>query len=217
MKPYYKRSGITIYHGDCREVLPTLKCSPSVTLTDPPYNVGLDYSSGDNRPGFDYETWCRSWFSLCQRPLVFTPGVINLSMWHGIQKPRWTCVWVKLNQSSPSGLNGWNVWEPVLVYGKPRKPVGHDAWVMPIARQKNVGDHPCPKFLPFWAQLVDRFSLPTDLILDPFVGVGTTLVAARSFGRKAVGIEIEERYCEIAAKRIDATLKAGRERTTRAA
>jgi DNA modification methylase len=196
MRPYYEDGSVIIFHGDAREVLPL---SASLTLTDPPYNVGLDYSDGDDRA--DYEDWTRDWVALCPRPLILTPGIVNLAMWYRLETPTWQAVWYKPNQNSSSGLGGFNAWEPVLVYGRPSRRVGHDAWHMPIGQQQAVGDHPCPKYLPFWRLLVRDFSSLDDVILDPFMGTGTTLVAAKDLGRKAIGIEIEERYCEIAARR----------------
>lgn len=202
--PYYEdaAAGITIYHADARDILPLLEPgSADLVLTDPPYNVGLDYSEGDQRS--DYPEWTRDWFSRCPRPLVVTPGLVNLALWLRMEQPRWVCAWIKPNQCSPSALNGFNVWEPILVYGRPSKPIGQDAWVASIqTNQAGVGDHPCPKFLPFWRKLLNTFSNPGDLILDPFLGSGTTLRAAKDLGRKAIGIEIEERYCAIAAQRL---------------
>ena len=72
---------------------------------------------------------------------------------------------------------------------------------MPIGQQEFVGDHPCPKYLPFWRLLVRDFSDAESVLVDPFMGTGTTLIAAKDLGRRAIGIEIEERYCEIAARR----------------
>lgn len=63
-------------------------------------------------------------------------------------------------------------------------------------------DHPCPRKITHAAFLVKWWSEPEDTVLDPFAGSGTTLVAAKQLGRKAIGIEINERYCEIAAKRL---------------
>jgi len=205
VRPYYERDGIVIYHGDCREVMPSL-IGVDVTITDPPYNVGLDYSQGDRRT--DYSEWTCDWFRLTPQPLIVTPGTRNLGMWLAFAQPRWICAWFKPNQNSPSGLNGYNVWEPVLVYGKHPKPVGHDAWLSYIGtgQRIHVGaevlDHPCPKWLPFWCQLVEAFSEPGQTVLDPFMGSGTGARACANLGRKYVGIEIEERYCEVAADRL---------------
>jgi len=199
-KPYYQdlTAGLTIYHGDCLEILPTI--TADLVLTDPPYNVGLDYSEGDNRN--DYPAYCRSWFDKCPRPLVLTPGMVNLAMWMTLQPPNWTCAWIKPNQCSPSALRGFNTWEPILVYGKLTKRVGQDSWITPIGQQSDVGDHPCPKYLPFWIKLLAAISEESQTILDPFLGSGTTLRAAKELKRKAIGIEREERYCEIAANRL---------------
>jgi len=120
--PYYRdpTADIVIYCADCRQVLPLIPDkSIDLVLTDPPYNVGLDYSDGDNKP--NYMNWCESWWKLMPRPLFFTPGMVNLSMWYWIATPSWVMSWVKPNQCSPSGLGGFNTWEPILVYGKSKK------------------------------------------------------------------------------------------------
>jgi len=89
------------------------------------------------------------------------------------------------------------------VYGTPRKPIGHDAWSMSIGtNQVDAGSHPCPKWLPFWTQLVEQFTEPDDLVIDPFMGSGTTLVACEALGRRAIGVDINAEYCAIAAKRL---------------
>jgi DNA modification methylase len=196
--PYYEQDGITIYHGDCRDVLPHI--SADVTVTDPPYNVGLDYCDGDNRP--DYEAWCSEWFRLCPEPIVMTPGIVNLGLWLRIKSPRWVCAWMKPNQNSASAMNGFNAWEPVLVYGKHRKPVGQDVWVVPVGLQREAVGHPCPKSELFWRQLISDFTLPTDTIVDPFLGSGTSAVSGKRLGRKVIGIEREEKYCAMAAERL---------------
>jgi DNA modification methylase len=207
MQPYFERDGVTVYVGDALSVLPALPMLGDIalTLTDPPYNVGLDYSDGDRRA--DYTEWTRQWFDLVPKPLVVTPGMVNLHQWMVMERPSWTCSWTKPNQCSPSGLQGFNVWEPILVYGRPSRPVGQDAWVIPIStRQPDTGNHPCPKFLPFWRRLVAAFSQPGDLILDPFAGSGTTAVAARDLGRRCVAIEISEEFAEITARRLEQSL-----------
>lgn len=197
MTPYYEDAAVTIYHADALELLPSL--TADVTITDPPYNVGLDYSDGDRR--LDYPDWTKRWVELAPRPLIVTPGIVNLAMWMQMEPPRWTCAWVKPNQCSPSAIGGFNTWEPILVYGKPSQRIGQDSWVQSIGQQQDVGGHPCPKFLPFWKRLLIAFSGPDDVVLDPFMGTGTTLIAAKDMGRKAIGIEMDERWCEVAARR----------------
>src|SRR5881394_3608176 len=100
IKPYYEHAGITIYHGDALQMLADVRFGVGATITDPPYNVGLEYSQGDNRS--DYAIWTRRWFNHCPYPVIVTPGTVNLSMWLKMAEPRWICVWVKPNQCSPS-------------------------------------------------------------------------------------------------------------------
>lgn len=200
MKSYYEDSAVTIYHGDCCEILPELDVKVDLVLTDPPYNVGKDYCDGDKRN--DYQEWCQQWFDMMPMPMLFTPGMVNLSMWFQISHPTWVCAWIKPNQCSPSRVGGFNIWEPILVFGKLTKRIPQDAWVMSIGQQVQAEGHPCPKYLPFWKKLVVTCTEEDNTILDPFMGSGTTLRAAKDLGRKAIGIEIEERYCEIAAERM---------------
>lgn len=128
------------------------------------------------------------------KPLVYS---IPQTRMFDVPKPQWVGVWYK-----PMSMGFWKTpfyphWEPLMFYNLPEK-LGHsDVWV--CGTQKPNG-HPCPKPLRLMTSLVDK--MPTGTVLDPFMGSGTTLVAAKNLGRKAIGIEIEERYCEIAAKRL---------------
>lgn len=81
---------------------------------------------------------------------------------------------------------------------------GHQAvWIHNIAKGDARPDHPCPKPEPLMCELVTQFTDPGETILDPFAGSGTTLLAAKRLGRRAIGIEINEAFCEIAAKRLE--------------
>lgn len=199
MKPYFEDAGITIYHSDCAEILPMLPQVDHV-LTDPPYNVGLDYSNGDDRA--DYESWCAEWFSLLTASsIALTPGTVNVSMWCRIKEPHWIIGWHKPAAMGPSPFGVCN-WEPVLFWGKPKRNRGVDVIQAGIVSDRSLDGHPCPKPEKWATGLIALLSDPGSTILDPFMGSGTTLVAAKRLGRKAIGIEIEERYCEIAANRL---------------
>jgi site-specific DNA-methyltransferase (adenine-specific) len=204
MTPYYEEKGITIYHGDCREILPTLE-KVDLLLTDPPYGINYKHgiAKGPNASKFDGKTI------------------------HGDDKPfdplfllhfEKLILWGANNYSSRLPQSGgWFVWD------KRCGSVVNDmsdcelAWtnLMNTARMfYHVWDgfrrgsqtgvdrlHPTEKPISLmkWCILQAK---KADTILDPFMGSGTTLRAAKDLGRKAVGIEIEERYCEIAVKRL---------------
>jgi site-specific DNA-methyltransferase (adenine-specific) len=87
--------------------------------------------------------------------------------------------------------------------GEPLTPRGHgrDWCVSETSDMTQRPDHPCPRPPAQMLHAVDTFSVAGQLVLDPFCGSGTTLWAAKNLGRRAIGIEIEERYCEIAARR----------------
>ena len=90
-----------------------------------------------------------------------------------------------------------------MLYGKaPHLNLGakHTAWK--TTATSDINGHPCPKPIEWMLKVVDLVSVDGDTIIDPFMGSGTTLRAAKDLGRKAIGIEIEEKYCEIAVKRL---------------
>lgn len=194
MKPYYEHAGITIYHGDCREILPQLP-PVDLVLTDPPYGIGKDYgNNSDNQ--FD-----GSWFPLAKERaagVAFTPGIINMFLY---PKPSWVLCWFKPGAVSRTRY-GFNSWEPILIYDLPPSTREPDVIRIEVGIQNEVGDHPTPKPLKLFSRLLDRFTEAHSIIADPFMGSGTTLRAAKDLGRKAIGIEIHEPYCEIAAKRL---------------
>jgi DNA modification methylase len=201
VKPYYDDGTVTIYHGDCREILPTLE-PVDMIVADPPYNVGKSYGAHDDSMPVDaYQRWCLEWFGGCRaltRRIVVFPGHGNLPVWWQISKPSAVGCWYKPGTMAGSHI-GWSEWEPWLYWG-PRAS-GSSVIRAPLGsgQQCDTGDHPCPKPLKLVAKLLTKF--PGESVIDPFLGSGTTLRAAKNLGRRAIGIEIEERYCEIAAKR----------------
>jgi DNA modification methylase len=208
--PYYQDDFATIYHGDCREVLPSLSGIDAV-FADPPYNVGLTYGEHDDEMDPDaYRDWCIDWFHKCKAvtdgAIVVTPGMVSVPMWIAdVERTHKLIAWTKANNNSRNYFgptSGYQCWEPILVYGKSKVTVLRDWIDQPISLQREIGGHPCPKPLRLLRWVVANFVPEPGTILDPFVGSGTTLRAAKDLGRKSIGIELDERYCEIAAKRL---------------
>jgi site-specific DNA-methyltransferase (adenine-specific) len=197
VKPYYDCDGITIYHGDCREILPTLpKCD--LLLTDPPYGLGERLHNGgtwSTNPIYDAMLeWdldpvdinlLSMFISLCEKSIVWGGNYFPLPV-----SRRWLA-WKKIN-TMPTMADFELAWcsfdGNAKQYEAIRNPDG-----------KRV--HPTQKPLALMRWCLS-FAPDAKTILDPFMGSGTTLVAAKREGRKAVGIELEERYCEAAVKRL---------------
>ena len=206
MKPYYDSDGITIYHGDCRDVLPSLP-KVDLVLTDYPYGNMTDYGA--------YEDTKENLVCLIKdtMPLILSQSDVSLIAC-GIANvfyfpsPKWILSWHWQHTNSGSSHWGFNNWQPILAYGDDpylKNGLGRRQDCCPYSQRQieRLEGHPCPKPLDIWRWFLLRGSInATDLILDPFMGSGTTLRAAKDLGRKAIGIEIEERYCEIAAKRM---------------
>ena len=188
MTPYYDHAGIVIYHGDCRDILPHV--TADVVVTDPPY---------PNRAGFFDDS-----VETARAVLAALPVGRALVFWNELEFPPVSLPIVAVHVWHRANVNG-RPYEPVFEFCvdgvKRRSEVFSSAAVFdgvgPGCNQ--FAGHPTQKELHVMRWLVKK----TDgTILDPFMGSGTTLVAAKQLGRKAIGIEIEERYCEIAVKRL---------------
>jgi len=207
MEPFYDKDGIQIYCGDCREILPTLE-SVDLVLTDPPYGIGL---KEHGRHGYNWEIAGDSDSSVgqyvCDWAERFGLPTICFSspMKPFTGKWRQFLVW---NKSGAVGGGGdiatcWKFsHETIQVARTPKLQGSRDESVLyfPIGQDSFVY-HPVEKPLRLIKYLLAK--VESETILDPFMGSGTTLVAAKLLGRKAIGIEIEEKYCEIAVKRLE--------------
>jgi site-specific DNA-methyltransferase (adenine-specific) len=238
VKPYYECDGITIYHGDCREVMPELT-PESVTLlwTDPPY--------GHNNHVGDWNARLNAHRGLPDQPIhgdgpESAREALNGMLWAatGILRadcccccccgggggPAPTFAWVadRMDRNGLSFFHAvvWNKLNPGLGWRFRRqyemvmvahRTGGRLAWAndeIAVPNLQELGpprdrEHPNEKPLDLPARFIAWTTRPKDLILDPFMGSGTTLRAAKDLGRRAIGIELEERYCEIAARRLD--------------
>ena len=213
--PYYADESVTLYHGDCLEVTEWL--AADVLVTDPPYGIGWQPSRnfGTGRSfapeGIvgDATTEARdsaleAWGAT--RPaLVFGNRrfpMLDAKAWLIFEKP-----------TTASGLMGnrspWlRNWEPIFVCGDWPRQVPWRSAVVTTRWKAAAGysgyvttaGHSHAKPLDVMEALID--ACPPGTVADPFAGSGSTLVAAKRLGRKAIGCEIEERYCEMAAKRL---------------
>lgn len=209
MKPYYADESVTLYCGDCREITEWL--SAHVLVTDPPY--GIAYESNSNRDKRNAKIG---------RAVTQDDSTVSrddvLALWGdkpAIAFGRWDAprpalvrarlVWDKGNSigmgdlSMPWGRSDEEIY--VLGRGFEGKRSGSVIRVqMLMSGDAERPDHPTPKPIGLMERLIEK--CPPGIIADPFAGSGSTLIAARNLGRKAIGVEIEERYCEIAARRL---------------
>lgn len=227
MEPYYSDDWVTIYHGDALDVVPGLSGLGAV-VGDPPYCSGgrqqasartVFSKSGardswfftDNMGADSYVWWLRQFagmfYAACapgSHLYVFTDWRQYGNVTTAFETKGWTLrsvvVWDKMRGGAMGSF--WrnnHEWVPVFTKGPPR-PMPHGSFFNTWREAKPQGDeHPTVKPLDLVQYLVEASG--EGVVLDPWMGSGTTLVAAKNLSRKSIGIEIEERYCEIAAKR----------------
>jgi len=221
MKPYYQDDNCTIYNGDCREILPSLDAVADLLISDPPYGVGYKGRSSQDRsiPNdtklfpidacilaavrklrrgrhlyvFEYD--CPETMPICGKTyLIWDKGIIGMGGPHCWSKSFERIFFGVYEISSANRAKG---------YGNRTARLRRES-VIAVQRFHSAGikDHPTEKPVELLRQLIESSSLFGEIVLDPFMGSGSTLVAAVMEGRKAIGIELEEKYCEIAANRL---------------
>jgi DNA modification methylase len=215
MKPYYRGDGITIYHGDSLDVLPRLfgRLAFDVVVTDPPYGIGWRRGANPARASRahrgianDQDTTVRD----AVLALTHTkPAIVFGSFYAPFpRRLRQVLVWRKPNDAGVVGsVTGYRRdAEPIFLVGPwPHRTVRASSVMrnaQGIGYTARQGGHPHSKPIDLLEQLIA--ACPPGTILDPFMGTGATLLAAKASGRHAIGIEIDERYCAIAARRLEA-------------
>lgn len=238
MTPYYEDGVVTLYHGDCREVLPTVGVVDH-WITDPPYSAhvhdsnrrGLTAHAGEfserRELGFaalssvlrdDVAALaglsCRGWgvfFTDCESSHLWRESLqanaleyIRTGIWVKVGgAPQFTgdrpaVAFEEFVIAHPAGRKKWN--------GGGKAGVYRDVWEVPIVVSRGgrnqVRCHETQKPEGLMLSLVEDFSQRGDLIADPFMGSGTTVVAAKRLGRRAIGIDNREWCCEVAARRL---------------
>ena len=197
IKPYYQDKWVTIYHGDCREILPTLE-PVDLVLTDPPYGV--------NKAEWDQNYDISALSIPIARKLGLMCGVSNIPYTaHQIGNLiyKWMLI-AHLINGMTRGAMGYGNYIPCLVYTDGVASVHGlttDCLDIVVGAEPKP-NHPSPKPSRVIDWFIERLSESNETILDPFLGSGTTAVCAKKLGRKCIGIEISEKYCEIAVKRL---------------
>lgn len=210
----------TLYCGDSREILPDL--GATVVITDPPYGVGIKYGTHYDDDRDTYWDWflpALASFKASCRTMIFThrvPALREIRDWD------WVGVWNKPGAFGSRLGNSCVLphWEPIFMYGIHGQgtkseytadvftfnPEPAKAGAQGIGREKWEAEfttHPCPKPVPLYNQLVKAFAQDVDTVYDPFMGSGTTGVAALNLGKKFVGIELGERFFDQACEKIE--------------
>lgn len=176
-----------------------------MVFADPPYGVGYEYNShNDEMSAEDYKDFCCSWFERLQSisdKIIITPGCVNLGLWFSLPLPTHVGIWTKTNAMTHGPITHFWVWEPILFFGQFKKKRANDLFNYPVGQQKDVGDHTCPKPLPMVIDIVDNFSERKDIVLDIFLGSGSTLIACEKTSRTCYGMEIDPHYCDVIINR----------------
>ena len=200
VKWYYsdEKAGIYILHGDCRDFLPHLP-KVDLVLTDPPYGIGKLMKGGKDTGHWNHLSSGNQWDMEAPDVTPLLTAEKRVIIWGGnyfdLPPSRCWFAWVKSN-SVPTQADmelAWtNIDEPARCFEAP-------------TGGSYVREHPTQKPLALISWCIG-FAPEAQTILDPFMGSGTTLRAALDLGRKAIGIEIEERYCRIAVERLRQTV-----------
>lgn len=197
MKPYYADEFVTLYHGDCREVQPSI--GQHSLVTDPPYGLGERWAGGTWAAGpayADVREWDSETFDVAV-VLAFVADAESAVIWGGnyyaLPPTRCWLIWSKVNAVPTMAAveMAWtNLHRPTAEFREVINPDGNNSRVHPTQKPLSVME---------WSLRFAASHLP---VFDPFAGSGTTLVAAKNLARRAVGIELNERYCEAAARRL---------------
>lgn len=185
----------SLYEGDCLNILPALKGVDCI-ITDPPYGVGkAEWDS------IFPAAWIPLAWRLTTRMLVMPGNTALVEAGNLIGQYKDCIVLYNLNGMTLSHIAFGN-WIPVLACGDWKWEARPNVLRFVVRSKDEQIDHPSPKPLAAMKLLIQKYTKPDDLILDPFMGSGTTGVAALQLGRRFVGIELDSNYFQVAVKRI---------------
>jgi len=210
---YYRTELGVLYKGDCLTILPLIKDKVDLVLTDPPFNCGKEFAN-DKKNKQDFLKWIENVYKKiyinikengsilteCSKKYILDIGNILLKFFNYEH--------ILINHYTNDmrrGRMGWSKYSFMLWFAKGKGKKNYcsgDLFKTTIKTDKHLFRHPSPKVISFYEKLIDLFSKENDLILDCFLGSGTTAIACEKLNRRWIGIEISEKYCETAKQRI---------------
>ena len=222
--PYYADERVTLFHGDALDILPGLAAgSARLVVTDPPYVIGavsagnIGAKSGGWADMMNSAMWFTAWYRMCDRLLKHTGALWTFCNWRSLPVVMKAAIDAGLPVTSlavwdkewigPGGQQGLRPsYELIALLAKAGFAVP-DRGIADVLRHKTGGykpdGHPAQKPEALVRRILQLSGLaPDDLVIDPFLGSGTTALAAGSLGLRCIGIEAEERWCELAARRL---------------
>jgi site-specific DNA-methyltransferase (adenine-specific) len=212
VKPYYQDESVTLYHGDCRDVLPTIE-SVDAMVTDPPFGIAWSRATWDDDP--EQYAELIAWLVAESQRMVTGWNFVFQAMpqcgrFHAWFPEGWRLFAACKNFAHIRPTDVWHSWDPVVFWNNGAKRgaradglANRDYFVGNVAGVFGERiDHPSPKPLDTMKHIVGLATPAGGTLVEPFAGSGTTLRAAKDLGLRAIGVELEERYCEIAARRL---------------
>lgn len=214
---YHEEPAGVIYCGDCLEILPLLEPLPNyLYITDPPYNIGFNY--GSYKDNLLDEEYMELFYPLQEMAGAIShyPEEMQQYIAPILGVPDDVLAWC-YNSNIGRQFRLINIYNRKVHYENVLQPCKNPTdkrvksmvksydWFSDIQIEKNVEkyyNHGCPLPIELILRIMCLISFDNDIILDPFLGSGTTAIAAKQLGRKFIGIEIEPKYCKIAVDRL---------------
>lgn len=211
VSPYYQDEQVTIYYKDSRDLCEIKGISIDLVLTDPPYGVRDDEWDDKLEFKFFVQEWVSRLRNICPIVIWFCSSSLLPYMLQGRDDFHRMLIWNKPLGTQYAGSSHNNIWysfEPILIFGKKasitskgkKMPYSYAVFDAPTVPESKF-EHPTSKPESLIEWLILHYSNVGDLILDPFLGSGTTAWCVKKLGRRCIGYEINEKYCEVSANR----------------
>lgn len=199
--------------GDCTDqnaVVNVLQTdTPDFIFTDPPYGINYTYNEHKDTGGTDYTDWCDRWWVICEQieaPIVITTGWSYMAYWWNKQ-PTDCLYWICRNKTSGGKASYLRKVEPMFVFKSLSEKYKEDYFFALNNYHDDMGKkglHTCPKPVELVGAVIEPQTKINDIVFDPFLGSGTTLLVAEQYSRRCYGLEIDPVYCQVIIDRWEA-------------